>query len=134
MNFIDNSIDMSKYHMYKNKKSLLNAKDMIKLKHEIKENVKPPTTDIKVYIVNFSVNINRDKPLKFVIGQYTLTPKLALVLKDGDRAQTFTYTLEELKKNKFKEEYIGKIINIIKKGDMSFKKMNVSITDVLDME
>jgi hypothetical protein len=134
MNYIDNSIDMSKYHMYKNKKSLLNSNNMINLKKEIKENVKPPTKDVKVYIVNFSVNINRDKPLKFVIAQYTLTPNLALILKDGDRAQTFTYTLDELKKYKFKETYIGQIINIIKKGNTSFKKMNVSITDILEVE
>ena len=120
--------------MYKNKKSLLTGKDMINLKKEIKENVKSPDKDTKVYIVNFSVNANREKPLKIIIAQYTLTPKLALILKDGDRAQTFTYSLDELKKYKFKEMYIGQIINIIKKGTVTFKKMNVSITDVLEIK
>ena len=132
MNFIDNSIDMSKVHLYKSNKSLLNDKDLSKLKLQIKENVKPPSKDIKVYIVSFSVNVNRDKPLKFIITQYTLTPKLALIPKNDDITQTFTYTLDELKKYKFKEEYIGKIINIIKKGEKIFKKMTVSIADALD--
>lgn len=132
MNFIDDKIDMSKIHLYKSNKSLLNDKDLTKLKLQIKENVKPPTTDTKVYTVRFSVNMDNDKPLKFIIAQYTLTPKLALIPKEGDRSQTFTYTFDELKKYKFKEEYIGKIINIIKKGKKIFKKMNVSIADVLD--
>ena len=129
---IEKTIDLAKYHMYKNKKSLLTGKDMINLKKEIKENVKSPDKDTKVYIVNFSVNANREKPLKIIISQYTLTPKLALILKDGDRAQTFTYSLDELKKYKFKEIYIGQIINIIKKGTVSFKKMSIPISDILE--
>ena len=112
MNYIDSSIDTSNVHLYKNNKSLLNESNMTKLKREIKENIKPPTVDLKVYIVNYIVNVNNEIPLKIIIAQYTLTPKLALVIKDGDNAQTFSFTSDELKKYKFKHEYIGQIISL----------------------
>jgi len=132
MNYIDSSIDTSKVHLYKNNKSLLNESNMTKLKREIKENIKPPTVDLKVYIVNYIVNVNNEIPLKIIIAQYTLTPKLALVIKDGDNAQTFSFTSDELKKYKFKHEYIGQIISLIKQKKINFKKLNVSISDIFE--
>jgi hypothetical protein len=134
MNYIDDSIDMSKVHLYKNNKSLLSENNITKLKKEIKEVVKPPTKDTKVYIVNYIVNVNNANPLKIIIAQYTLTPKLALVIKDGDNAQTFTFSLDELKKYKFKNIYVGKIISLIKVKKINFKKLSVSITDVFNVE
>jgi len=132
MNYIDSSIDTSNVHLYKNNKSLLNESNMTKLKREIKENIKPPTVDLKVYIVNYIVNVNNEIPLKIIIAQYTLTPKLALVIKDGDNAQTFSFTSDELKKYKFKHEYIGQIISLIKQKKINFKKLNVSISDIFE--
>ena len=134
MNYIDNSIDMSKVHLYKNNKSLLSESNMTKLKKEIKENVKAPTADTKVYIVNYIVNVSNPNPLKIIIAQYTLTPKLALVIKDGDNAQTITFSIDELKKYKFKNTYVGKIISLIKIKKINYKKMSVSITDILEVE
>jgi hypothetical protein len=132
MNFIDNSIDMSKIHLYKNNKSLLSDINLIKLKQNIKENIQAPVKNINVFIVRFSVNIKNDKPFKFIITRYTLTPKLILLFKDGDYTQTFTYTLDELNKYNFKEKYIGQIINILKKNTKKFKQMNVPISEVFN--
>lgn len=131
MNYIDNSIDLSKYHLFKKDKSLLSDINITKLKKTIKEYVKPPEKSIKVYVVNFSVDIKKDKPFKFVIAQQTLTPKLSLVSDDNDFSQTITYTEDELKKYKFKIKYISDIINAFKKNKISFAKSSVPISDIL---
>lgn len=132
MNYIDNSIDLSQFHLFKKGKSLLSDNNIIKLKKSIKENVKAPNKNIKVYVVNFSVDIKKDKPFKFIIAQRTLTPKLSLVSDDDDFSQTITFTEEELKKYKFKIKYITDTINAIKKNKVSLAKLSVSISEVLN--
>jgi len=132
MEYIDKSIDLSKIHLFKKNTSLLNDVSMSKLKKLIKENVRPPQKNNKVWIVNFSVNINRKNPFTIVIGQYTLTPKLALVSKEDDRVQTITFSEDELKKYKFKVKYIGDIINAFKNNKISFAKMSVPISDIFN--
>ena len=105
---------------------------MPKLKALIKENVVPSTEDKKIYIVSFGQN-KGDKPFKFCIARYTLTPKLGVLLKDGDRAQTITYTNDEIKDYGFDLKLLGKIIKLIKNENTSFKKMNISITDIMEL-
>jgi hypothetical protein len=129
---IEKIINLKNVHLFKKNKSLLEASDLTKLKKEIKEKVEAPNKDTKVYIISFSFGENRDKPFKFIITQYTLTPKLMLIPKDDDITQTFTYTHDELKKYKFKMEYIEKLIHFIKTGKKIFNKMNVSISEALD--
>jgi len=132
MQYIDKSIDLSKYHLFKNNKSLLEESNMTKLKKSIKENVKPPQNNIKLWVSNFSVDPNNKNPFTIIIGQYTLTPKLALVKKDEDRVQTITFSEEELKKYKFKVKYIGDIINSFKQNKISFAKLSIPISDVFE--
>lgn len=132
MEYIDKSIDLAKYHLFKNNKSLLEETNMTKLKNSIKENVKSPLNNTKLWIANFSVNLNNKNPFTIIIGQYTLTPKLALVKKDDDKVQTITFSEDELKKYKFKVKYIGDIIDSFKKNKISFAKFSVPISSILE--
>ena len=50
MSYIDKSIDLSKYHIFKKDKSLLSDTSIIKLKKQVKENVSPPTKNTKIYM------------------------------------------------------------------------------------
>ena len=131
MEYIEKTIDLTKFHLFKKNTSLLADVNMTKLKKSIKENVKPPETHTKVWVANFSVDIKKKNPFSIIIGQYTLTPKLALVSKEDDRVQTITFSLDDLKKYKFKVKYIGNIINAFKKNNISFAKMSVPISDIL---
>lgn len=131
-NFIDQTYDMSKYHLFKNNKQLLEETTIANLKKAIKENIEPPKKDTKVFVINFSVKPNSEYPLKILCGQYTLTEKLALVMKDDDIAQTITWTKDELKKYGFKKSHIGKIIKAIKEDLVSYEDSHDSITHVLE--
>jgi hypothetical protein len=132
MEYIDKSIDLAKFHLFKKSKSLLEEINISKLKKSIKENVKAPEKDIKVWVANFSVNINKKNPFTIIIGQYTLTPKLALVSKENDRIQTVTFSVDELKKYKFKVKHIGDIIDSFIKNKISFAKLSIPISDILE--
>ena len=131
-NTIYSTIDLKNIHLISGNKSVLEAPTMPKLKALIKETVQAPTADKKIYIVSFS-QTKGDKPFKFVVAQYTLTPKLSVLLKDSDRAQTITYTNDEIEKYGFDLKLLGKIIKLIQKPDTSFKKMNISITDIMEL-
>jgi hypothetical protein len=132
MNYIDNSIDLSKFHLFKKNKSLLSDTTIQNLKKIIKTNVQAPKANTKVYVVNFSVDDKKEKPFKIIIGQFTLTTKLNLVTDDDDYSQTITFTQDELKKYKFKVKYISSIIDAFKNNNISFSKLSVSITDILN--
>ena len=132
MSIIDDSIDMSKYHLFKNGKSILMEPTLSKLKKSIKENIKPPTKNTKVYVVNFFVQANAKYPLKIFCVQFTITPTNALVAKDDDIGQTIFYSNDELLKYKFKKNHIQKIIKAIKNDLISYEKSYVSITDVIN--
>lgn len=132
MEYIERTIDLTKFHLFKKNTSLLEDINMTKLKKSIKENVNPVTKNTKVWIANFSIDLKKKNPFTIIIGQYTLTPKLALVSKEDDSVQTITFSEEELKKYKFKIKYIGDIINAFKKNKLSFEKMTIPISDILD--
>ena len=130
---IDQTYDMSNYHLFKNNKSILEASTITNLKKSIKENIEPPKSDTKVFVISFSIDTKYKFPLIIVCGQYTLTNKLALVMKDDDIAQTITWTKDELKKFGFKKSHINKIIKAIKFDLVSYKESHDSITHVLEV-
>lgn len=132
MSSIDKSIDMSKYHLFKNNKSIIQDDSIAGLKKTLKELAKPPKSNKKVFVVNFSLDLNKKEPLKVLCAQYTITPKLALVMKDDDISQTVTWNMDELKKYGFKKQHINKIIKAISNDLISHQDSSVSITDVLD--
>lgn len=131
MEYIDKSIDLTKYHLFKKDKSLLEDVNMTKLKKSIKENIEPPKANIKVWVVNFSIKKNNPNPFVIIVGQYTLTPKLALVSKDDDKTQTFTYSLDELKNYKFSVKHIKQIIKKFKTNLIDRSKLSIKISDIL---
>jgi hypothetical protein len=140
MTLIDKSIDISVYHMFKNNKSVLTAKTLTDLKKEIKEHVKPPSKNVKVFVMDFYLskenenkNENKkiDRSFTIICGQYTVTPKLGLVMTDDDHAQTISYTKEEFNKYGFKKSHIIKIIKAFQNDLISYENSNMPITDVL---
>jgi hypothetical protein len=130
---IDQIYDMSNYHLFKNSKQILEDSSINNLKKAIKENIKPPTKDTKVFVINFSIKPKSEFPLKIVCGQYTLTDKLALVMTDDDTSITITYTKDELKKYGFKKSHVSKIIKAIKNDLVSYEDFHDSITHVLEV-
>jgi hypothetical protein len=131
--YIDESFDMTNYHLFKNSKQILEEPTISKLKNAIKDNIKPPTKDTKVFVINFSIKPKSEFPLKILCGQYTLTNKLALVMTEDDTAQTITYTKDELKKYGFKKSHISKIIKAVKNDLVSYEDSHDSITHVLEV-
>ena len=131
MNYIDNSIDLSQFHLFKKDKSLLSEKTIGKLKALIKTNVTAPSKNIKLYIVKFSTSPTKSNVFKIIISQSTLTPKLNLVTDDDDYSITITFTEDELKKYKFRVKYINNIIDAFKNNKISFAKLSIPISDIL---
>ena len=130
---IDQTYDMNNYHLFKNNKSILEATTITNLKKAIKENIQAPKSDTKVFVISFSIDPKYKFPLIISCGQYTLTNKLSLVMKDDDTAQTITWTKDELKKYGFKKSHISKIIKAIKFDLVSYKESYDSITHILEV-
>ena len=78
MTYIDKTYDMSKIHLFKSSgtKSYLNEDTILNLKKAIKNNVKPPSKNTKVYTIEFSLRPESDYPLRVICAQFTLTTKL----------------------------------------------------------
>ncbi len=135
MGFIDKTYDMSKIHLFKSggTKSYLSENTISNLKKSIKEYVKPPSNNTKVFLINFSLDYESEYPLRVVCAQFTLTPKLALVTKDDDTALTIKYSQDELKKYGFKKEHIKKIIKAVKEKTASFAGLADNITHILEV-
>ncbi len=135
MSFIDKTYDMSKYHLFTKtgNKSYLSEKTIGNLKKIIKDTVKAPNKDIKVYIINFFLHPNTENPLKILCGQYTLTTKLVLVMKDDDVSITINYSQDEFEKYGFKKEHIQKIIKAIKENTVSYIDFTDNITHILEV-
>ena len=105
---------------------------MKKIKDEIKKQINEPPKEIKVFIVGFKISEKSSIPLRINCSQFTITPKLSLVFRSDDIAQSITYSKDELKKKKFRLYDIKKIINAIKNDTISFATSSVSISDILN--
>ncbi len=130
---IDQTYDMNKYHLFKNTKQILEETNIRTLKKAIKDNIKPPNKDTKVFVISFEVDPEYKFPLIIVCGQYTLTDKLSLIMIDDDISITITYTKDELKKYGFKKNHISKIIKAVKNDLVSYEDFRDSITHVLEV-
>ena len=128
---IDKTYDMSLIHIFKNSKFILSEKTLPKLKKAVKENVKPPSKDIKLYLVRFRLNLENKCPLRISIAPYFITDKLNLIPDSDGVALTIEYSSNELEKYGFKKEHIIKIIKAIKDQKVSFKELSESITNIL---
>ena len=123
----DEHYDENKYYMlYHGKK--IEADNLKVLKDSIKKGVITlPSHNDKAWIVNFGKGSSN--PLMVVVGQYTLTPKGALVLKDDDISQTLTYTPEDIKKYGFNDNVLHKIIDNF--DDIDFSDSSYPIHNIL---
>ncbi len=129
---IDKTYDMSQIHIFKNSKFILSEKTLPKLKKAIKENIKFPSRDIKLYLIRFRFDLENKYPLRISIAPYFITEKLNLIPDSDDVALTIEYSSDELKKYGFKKEHITKIIKAIKNKKVSFKELSESITNILE--
>lgn len=132
LKYIDKLLDVDKYYLYYKGKPILSAETMTKLKKKIKENIDPPEKEIKVFVLSFGKHKNKKNLFIVNCTGFTITKKLSLVMTDDDIGQTITYSEEELEKRKFKLSDIQKIIKAINNNKISFEKLSVSITDVLN--
>ena len=132
---IDTILNTKYYHVFYKGKELkqLTQKTLNDIKKSIKENVNPPKTEKKVYVVNLKYNPDSEKR-KFIIvcGQYTITPKLALAKGKDDDCFSISYSSDELKKFGFELSHIKKIINKIKKDKLDIEPQFISINDILN--
>ena len=116
----------------------MNEKTLSLLKKSIKNDVKNPSKDIKVFIVGFSIfekNIENKKPVFHIqCVQYTITSKLNLICKEDDFGYTFTFSSEELLKYGLKSSYIPKMINAVKNNLVNFSKDSISFTEFLNLK
>jgi hypothetical protein len=104
-----------------------NIKDM---KKNIKEGKIPkPSNNEKVMMINFGKSTKY--PLMVVIGQYTLTPKGALTLKDDDISTTLTYDKEDIEEIGFNKEILKKIINAVKNDKIDYSNSSMPINKII---
>lgn len=131
---IDSILDTKHYHIFYKNKELkpLTHKTQSGLEKAIKENVNPPKTDKKVYMVRIKYNPDSDKR-KLIIhcSQRTITPKLVLAKYKYDDSFNIIYSVEEYKKYKFSLEHIKKIISKIKKDELDVVKQFINISEIL---
>jgi hypothetical protein len=134
MDILDNlekKYEPKKEFIYHKNKVIVDGKNMVELQKNIKQSIKNPSKDIKVFIVSFGYNKNSKTPFRINCVQYTITPKLNLVSSERDFGQSITYTKEELEKYGFNNKYLFKIIKGIKEGNIPIGKMGISISEVI---
>ncbi len=132
---INKILDPKYHHVFYKGKELkqLSQKTINDVKKSIKENVNPPKTDKKVYLVTLKYNPESEKRKIIVVcGQYTITPKLALAKGDNDDVFSITYSSDDLKKYKFDLTHIKKIINKIKKEELDVGVQFINISEILE--
>lgn len=132
---IDKSYNMTQIHLFKNPSStyILGEKTLPKLKKAIRENVKMPSKDIKVFLIKFKLNLD-DKnqcPLRISFAPYFITEKLKLISDQDNQALTIEYSKDEFEKYGFEKEHIKKIIKAIKNNKVSYKELSDNITNIL---
>jgi len=131
---INKILDVTKHHIFYRGKQLkeLSEKTINNVKKQIKENVNPPKTDKKVYLISLKYNSESEKrKLIIVCGQYTITPKLTLAKGSDDDVFTIVYSSDELVKYNFTLAHIKKIINKIKKEELDVGVQFINITDII---
>jgi hypothetical protein len=117
--------------IYHNNKPILSGKNLIELTKLVKEKVKNPSKDIKVYLVSFVYDENSDKVFTVKCIKKTIDTKSNLLTKDMDLGQMVFYTKNDLKKIGFKKLFINNIIKLIKDGDMPYDKIGISISEII---
>jgi hypothetical protein len=115
--------NFDKYYLIYNGKEY-SSDNIPGLKKDIKSGLIPkPNTNEKVFMINFSQS--NTKPLIVVIGQYTLTPKGALVMKDDDISQSIV-----MDNNTFNKTILNKIIKAFKNHEIDYTNSSMSYSKI----
>lgn len=131
---IDDILSTEYYHIFYKNKELkpLMQKTIPKVEKAIKENVNPPKTNKKIYIVSLKYKPDSvKKRLIISCGQNTITPKLNLAMDKNDDIFTIIYSSDEFKKFGFELTHIKKIINKIKKEELDVEEQFINISQIL---
>ena len=128
---LDSKYNLENYLLFTRKRFLLDAPTITSIKLKIKEDIIPPKSDKKVYLFSFSTK-GKKHPFKLLIGQYTLTTKLGLVMEDDDTAITIVWTKDELKKYGWKDEYIYNIIEAVVADRVDYSDFHDNISNILE--
>ena len=135
MTDIDSVLQTQTYHIFYKNKLLKQLSTPIpkKLDQLVKENVNPPKSNKKVFLIRIKSNLTNPKS-KLVIScsQQTITPKLSIVAEKGDYFITVKYSQEELEKYGFKLSHIKKIIKALETRKVSLEKSFISISEILE--
>lgn len=132
---IDSILDTKYYHIFYSNKELkpLMQKTIPNIEKAIKENVNPPKTNKKVYMIRIKYNPDSEKrKLSINCSQRTITPKLILSKDEYDDSFTIIYSIDEYKKYKFSLDHIKKIIKKIKKNEFDIGIQSINISKILE--
>lgn len=132
---IDSVLTTELYHVFYKNKELkpLMQKTISGVEKAIKENVNPPSTDKKVYLIKIRYSPNTEKKtLLLSCCKNTITPKLLLAKKKDDDCFTILYSKKEYKKFGFEISHIKKIINKINKEELDIEQQFINISEILE--
>jgi hypothetical protein len=132
---IDSILDTKYYHIFYSNKELkpLMQKTIPSIEKAIKENVNPPKTDKKIYMIRLKYNNDSEKrKISINCSQRTITPKLILSKGEYDDSFTIIYSVDEYKKYKFSLDHIKKIISKIKKDKLDVEDQYINISKILE--
>lgn len=135
MTDIDSVLQTQTYHIFYKNKLLKQLSTPIpkKIDELIKENVNPPKTNKKVFLIRIKYNpTNSKNKLIISCSQQTITPKLEFTADKGDYFITVKYSEEELEKYGFKLSHIKKIIKALETRKVSLEKNFINISEILE--
>jgi hypothetical protein len=134
---IDSILQTQTYHIFYKNKLLKQLSSPIpkKIDQLIKENVNPPKTNKKVFLIRIKSNLsnlsNSKSKLIISCSQQTITSKLEFTAEKGDYFITVKYSQEEFEKYGFKLSHIKKIIKALETRKISLEKNCISISEIL---
>ena len=128
------SIPPQTYHIFYKGKQLkkLSAPTPAKIKQLIKENINPPKSNKKIYIIR--IKINKDNPSRQIIvscSKHTITTNLGLIVDPDDYAISVVYSTNSLEKYGFELAHIKKIIKALETCSVSLEKSFIDIGQIL---
>ncbi|RYH13164.1 hypothetical protein EON65_36335 [archaeon] len=128
-------VDFDKCYLYvldgDGYKPVMSATSVGNLEAEIRNHVEAPEEAKKVFIFSFNRTENKERFLMIGSYQNTITPKLALVNREGDNGIMVTYSKKLLEKRRFRLSDVLKIIKAIVNREISFSSSRCTISEIL---
>jgi hypothetical protein len=128
---INDVLEPSKSHLFVGGDLAASEKNLKLIKDYVKKSYNPPSKDIKGYIVRIKIDKTSKEPIIVNCVEVTISPNLFLGPGKTDGAQTFVYSVNDVKKYGFKMSHIKKIIKAIKTETVSFERNSIPISELL---